>query len=50
MSFPGGRLQTNRMMYTALSRPTTKLVILTKFIPQESSKDDNEFDNGKIGC
>jgi hypothetical protein len=27
MSFPGGRLQQNRMMYTAVSRPTTKLVV-----------------------
>jgi exodeoxyribonuclease-5 len=27
MSFPGGRLQRNRMIYTAVSRPTTKLVV-----------------------
>jgi hypothetical protein len=27
MSFPGGKLQQNRMMYTAVSRPTTKLVV-----------------------
>jgi hypothetical protein len=27
MNFPGGRLQQNRMMYTAVSRPTTKLVV-----------------------
>jgi hypothetical protein len=27
LSFPGGKLQTNRMMYTAVSRPTSKLVI-----------------------
>jgi hypothetical protein len=29
MSFPGGRLQRNRMLYTAVSRPTTKLVLFS---------------------
>jgi hypothetical protein len=29
MSFPGGKLQQNRMMYTAVSRPSTKLVIFS---------------------
>jgi len=46
MHFPGGRLLNNRMMYTAVSRPTTKLVIyspsqnITSANVSSSSNDD----------
>jgi hypothetical protein len=43
MSFPGGKLQTNRMMYTALSRPTTKLTILTSKKINSETKPANPF-------
>ena len=33
MSFPGSAEQQNRMMYTAVSRPRKKLVILSSGVP-----------------